>query len=617
MTRCSAGSTATRESSVALPPRLCLDRRVRSLAIALLVAGGCGTPAKPQVLKKPAIEPQVPSGPPARVEIGQPARTGGAKPDRLLELLTAELTRSLAELGKQGQAPYFTAYEAGDYRATSIAASFGAIERSTETHQRYVDVDVRAGDYKFDNTHRMRGGRARGLTLSATLPLEDDPYAIATTLWLTTDSAAKQAAEQLTKTLAAKKVTVGEEDQSDDFSREAPTEYFEPPASITIDRSEWETRLRKLSAKFREHPEILVSNLSLLGSAETQYYVNSEGTRYQIPFVSVRITISASTRADDGMMLSRTESFDLRGTEHLPTDAQIAAKIERVVDDLASLRKAPVAEPYSGPAILEGQAAAVFFHEVFGHRIEGHRQKDESEGQTFSKKVGQRIAPTFIDVYDDPSAATLNGVDLAGFYQFDDEGVPGQRASLIEQGVLKTFLMARMPIRGVVQSNGHGRRSRGRSVVARQGNLIVAPRSTVARTTLQAMLLDDVKKQHKPYGLVIRELDGGFTMTERFSPQAFKLMPVMAYRLYPDGREELIRGADLEGTPLAALADIRAAGDDVATFNGSCGAESGYVAVSASSPSLLIGRVELTKKQKSSERAPALPPPPFVPEDAR
>ena len=65
------------------------------------------------------------------------------------------------------------------------------------------------------------------------------------------------------------------------------------------------------------------------------------------------------------------------------------AKIDKMAVDLEALRKAPVAEPYDGPAMLSGRAAAVFFHEVLGHRLEGHRQKDEDEGQTFTKKVGQ------------------------------------------------------------------------------------------------------------------------------------------------------------------------------------------------------------------------------------
>ena len=280
-----------------------------------------------------------------------------------------------------------------------------------------------------------------------------------------------------------------------------------------------------------------------------------------------------------------------------------------IIADLDALRAAPVAEPYSGPAILEGQAASVFFHEVFGHRIEGHRQKDETEGQTFSKKVGQQIMPAFLSVYDDPSIATLDGIDLNGFYRNDDEGVKGGKASLVENGVLRTFLLGRSPTRGFTASNGHGRRQAGRFVVARQGNLVVEPSRTVDPKTLRAMLLDEVKKQGKPYGLIFRELDGGFTMTERFLPQSFKLLPIMVVRLYPDGREELVRGADLEGTPLSALSDIEAAADDMKTFNGFCGAESGFVPVSSSSPSLLVSHVEVAKKQHGHAKPPILPAP--------
>jgi predicted Zn-dependent protease len=97
--------------------------------------------------------------------------------------------------------------------------------------------------------------------------------------------------------------------------------------------------------------------------------------------------------------------------------------IDAVNTDLDALHEAPLADPYVGPAILEGRAAGVFFHEVFGHRIEGHRQKDETSGQTFSSQVGKEIMPTWLSVYDDPTLTTLNGLQLNGFYRFDDEGV--------------------------------------------------------------------------------------------------------------------------------------------------------------------------------------------------
>jgi len=583
--------------------------RPAPVLVALLA---CGSPqAKQPDHEPPRVQP-LPAAQPAAFDVTRPDRTGNAEPTPIVGVLTAELKRSMTELQKQPEAPYFVSYEVTDATRVEVSASFGVLQHSAERRGRNLDVDVRVGDYKLDNTHAARDwGRSASNTISETLPIEDDEYAVRTDVWLATDRAYKRAAEQLQKVLANDKVRTEAEDKSDDFSHEKPTEYFERPATVTIDRPAWETRLRTLSAAFREYPEIVTSSVSLSTSNEIRYFVSTEGTRYQFPSVHLRVTVSASAIADDGMQLHRTEWFDVASVDRLPSDAQIKTKIESVARDLIALRKAPLADPYMGPAILEGQAAGVFFHEVFGHRIEGHRQKSDLEGQTFAKKVGQPIMPPFIDVYDDPTISVLAGHDLNGFYRFDDEGIAAQKTSLVEQGVLKTFLLARAPTRGIVHSNGHGRRSQGYSVVSRQGNLVVAPRQTVDRAKLRAMLIDQIKQQGKPYGLIFRELDGGFTMTDRFEPQSFKLLPIIVYRLYPDGREELVRGADLEGTPLRALADIVAAGDDVETFDGYCGAESGFVPVSASSPSLLVAHVEVAKKAASHDKPPLQPAPPW------
>jgi TldD protein len=583
---------------------------------AVLVAGvvACGTPAAAPPRVPAVATPEAPPAKPARFEVVRPPAAGSAKPTAIIETMTSELARSMASLKQHGDPPYFASYEITDGAYVAVAASFGVLDGSSESRRRELDVDVRAGDYVLDNTHAMRDRGSyfdRDHTVSTALPIEDDEYALRSALWLETDIATKRAFEQLQKVQANAKVKTEAEDKSDDFSHEAPVDYFEVPAPLAIDRPAWEKRLRALSAQFRKYPEITNASVSIAATSEMHYYVSSEGTRYQFPSTHVRVMVVARTIADDGMELHRTESFDLANETRLPSDADIAAKIELVAKDLIALRRAPLAEPYLGPAILEGKAAGVFFHEVFGHRIEGHRQKNDQEGQTFAKKIGQRIMPDFIDVYDDPSIATLDGRDLNGFYRFDNEGVRAQKASLVEHGVLATFLLGRSPTRGIVHSNGHGRRSQGNSVVARQGNLIVAPSRTVDKSTLRQMLLDEVKKQGKPYGLVFRELDGGFTMTQRFEPQSFKLLPIMVYRVFPDGHEELMRGADLDGTPLRALADIVAAADDVDTFNGYCGAESGFVPVSATSPSLLVAHVELAKKAKTHDRPPVLPAPPW------
>jgi predicted Zn-dependent protease len=320
--------------------------------------------------------------------------------------------------------------------------------------------------------------------------------------------------------------------------------------------------------------------------------------------------VQADTRAEDGMELERFESYDASAFDSLAAAAEMNKGADSMIADLKSLRRAPLSDPYIGPAILEGRAAGVFFHEIFGHRVEGHRQKNEEEGQTFAKKVGEPIMPAFVSVFDDPTLSRLGGADLNGFYRFDDEGVLAQRATLVSDGILKGFLLSRSPTRGFSQSNGHGRRQEGRAIVSRQANLVVEPRRVVSVNELRELLRAEAKRQGKLYGLSFRDILGGFTNTQRGGPQAFKVLPILVYRVWVDGRpDELVRGVDLVGTPLAALSRIIAAADDYQTFNGYCGAESGFVPVSASSPSLLVQQIEVERRDKGNDKPPLLPAP--------
>jgi len=278
--------------------------------------------------------------------------------------------------------------------------------------------------------------------------------------------------------------------------------------------------------------------------------------------------------------------------------------------ELEGLVKAPINDPTVGPALLTGRAAAVFFHEVFGHRAEGHRQKDVAEGQTFAKKVGDPILPEFLSIVDDTTMKKLGSQDLLGYYQFDDEGVPAQRVTLVDHGVLKNFEMSRSPLVGFPRSNGHGRRQLGATSVSRQGNLIVRSSKTMTNAQLRAKLLELIKSQGKPYGLLIDDIAGGFTFTGRGQPQAFQVLPLVVYKVFADGcPDELVRGVDIVGTPLAALTKIVATGDTAEVFNGYCGAESGSVPVSAASPAILTSELEVQKKETSTDRPPILPPP--------
>jgi len=265
----------------------------------------------------------------------------------------------------------------------------------------------------------------------------------------------------------------------------------------------------------------------------------------------------------------------------------------RIAKDLTALPDAPPVDAYVGPAILSGRAAGVFFHEILGHRVEGHRLKDDSDGQTFAKSVDRPVLPEFISVAFDPTLKQSAGEELNGWYAFDDEGVKARRVNLVDHGILKTFLMSRTPIPGHPASNGHGRREPGAEVVARQSNLLVQSARAVPEKRLKEMLIEEVKRQNKPYGFYFQEITGGYTQTGRRGIQAFKVIPLVVYRIYPDGKEQLVRGADIVGTPLASFAKILATSDKVEVFNGYCGAESGDVPVSAVSPSILVSELEI------------------------
>jgi len=441
--------------------------------------------------------------------------------------------------------------------------------------------------------------------------LNDDSDAIARSLWELTDRAYKRAAPSYLNVKTNTAVQAEEEDKSPDFSKADPRIHVgerltDPP----FDREAWKGEVRRLSGAFRKYPDVYFATVLLQISSSNSRMVSSEGAEIATPSGSARLLIEAQTRADDGMDLLRVETFQAPVASGLPSEADIAAKIEKMATDLKSLRAAPVAEPYDGPALLSGRAAAVFFHEVLGHRLEGHRQRDEEEGQTFTKKVGQEVLPKFLSVMDDPTLRELDGVKLSGTYDFDSEGTPAQRVEVIENGILKNFLMSRMPIKNFDNSNGHGRNQPGLMPTGRQGNLVVSSTQSVPESEMREKLIELVKKEGKPYGLYFDDIQGGFTLTTRSLPQAFQVLPVIVYKVYPDGRpDELVRGVDIVGTPLAALTRIITTGDKQHVFNGICGAESGSVPVSAVAPAMLFSEMEVQKRAHGHDRPPILPAP--------
>ncbi len=533
--------------------------------------------------------------------------------DPLMTCLADELRYSMEHLvAPDGTKPYYMAYGVYDEERAVVSATLGALIRDDKTRERNLNIDLRVGDYKLDNTHQLRGGGPSRDLGSGNIPLslEGESDSVKRAMWYHTDQTFKSAAKRLTQIKTNLKVKVEEEDQSDDFSREKVHVYFESPAVLEFDHEAWGDRIRGISALAREFPLIYGSSVTVGAYAGTRRLVTSEGAQLKTAQTRYRITLSAATKAEDGMDLGQSVDFNGATPDRLPGDKELADAFRAIIGQVLALREAPLAEPYIGPAILRNRAAGVFFHEIFGHRIEGHRQKDVTEGQTFTKKIGHVVLPEFINVYDDPTVAALAGVDLRGHYLYDDEGVQASRVTLVDSGILQTFLMSRSPVEGFPHSNGHGRRQAGHAVVSRQGNLIVEAKNRVPFEELRRLLIEECTRQDKPYGLLFEDISGGFTLTGRSGPQSFKVLPILVYRVYADGRDdELIRGVDIVGTPLTCFEKIVRAGDDLAVFNGSCGAESGWVPVAAVSPSILVSTIEIEKRARSQSRPPILDPP--------
>lgn len=524
--------------------------------------------------------------------------------------MRAELDREFAALSALPEHPvYYLAYLVGENRTFQARARWGTLTGRNEDVRRQLDIDIRVGSPELDNTHN-REGSGQGARL---VTMQQDAAALRSDLWFATERAYRQAVDDYIRIAAERAVRVREEDPSPDFCAAPRSEYWAPPCRLAADGKEWEDRIGRLSAVFREFPAVLESWAEYSAGCETRRFVNSEGSNIRQSSFLLEVLMQAQVRAEDGMNFSLYRHYVGREPGDLPGEQELEKAAREMASVLTSLRNAPLVDPYIGPAILTGRAAAVLFHEVLGHRLEGHRQKDEDASQTFTKKLGKRILPAFISIVSDPTLERVDGTPLMGFYRFDDEGVAGRKVTLVEKGILRSFMMSRSPISGFSKSNGHGRKELGQLAVGRQSNLIVVAHATSSADGLRRRLIELCRKQGRPYGLIFDEIEGGFTFTGRIIPNAFNVMPVVVRRIYADGRpDELVRGVDLIGTPLSTLERIVAAGDDVGIFNGYCGAESGFIPVAAVSPSLLVAEVEVQRKQKDRERLPLLDSPTWV-----
>ncbi len=532
--------------------------------------------------------------------------------ERPLKLMSAELKRSIKTFKKLNPPVYYLSYTYEDEGIQKVSVKQDAASTYHNQHN-CLTVLARAGSPKMDNTRPLKGEDNYNRTFVKTVcgenPLALDTTAFRLDMWLVTQQIAETAQEEFSRVQTNSRTTAIRQDDADDFVVPPVSRYCHTQEKQSYDLKKIEQMLLRASALARGKSFVQNSYFSFQVRQGHRYFADSSGTQIKTPFAYARLSYSLQNQLEDGTGLHRFNSYDITEESQLPSEEKLLADVKQSLNELKQLSVAPEADPITVPAILKNRAMAVFVHEILGHRLEGHRQKLDSFGRTFTSKVGQLITAPFITIVDDATLPSFNGKPLRGFYEYDDEGVKVQPVTLVENGILRGFLMSSSPIKGFPVSNGHGRAESGKFPVARMGNTRLIATQTVPYETLEKQLLQEIRSQHKPYGYIIEDLSGGFTNDSTNQPQVFKLQPDFVYRLYPDGRREVVRGVDIVGTPLVSFGAVVAAADDYAIFNGTCGAESGSVPVSGIAPSVLLKSLEVEKTAKSESRPPILPAP--------
>ncbi|MCB9785504.1 MAG: TldD/PmbA family protein [Deltaproteobacteria bacterium] len=546
----------------------------------------------------------------AGVAGASPPAEAPADIDPVMGAMAAELERTTTSLALPGyEAPYYTAYRVEDLVGHSIGGRMGAVDEDRVQHSRDAWVDVRVGGYDFDSSEddMAEWPYEDDYEPPTSVPIDGDAAGLRHTLWLLTDLRYKQALSSYMKLKGQRVFTPDKKKKRPSNTRAEAVHYTEAPVALSVDAERWRRTVKTLGNMVATAPAVFDNQVLFRARVQTRWFVTNEGIRLRTVAPLYEIHVQAWVRTDDGMLLDQSVDLYGRSESRLPDDAELERQVSQMLADLEALRLAPELEPYTGPAILEPAATGVFFHEVLGHRLEGHRQDSAEEGQTFADHLGQQIMPSFLSVLDDPTRATEGSVQLNGAYRFDDEGVRAQEVTLVRDGVLEGFLMSRRPVSGFDRGNGHGRAQGTMTPVSRMGNLIVRSDRTVSDARLRKMLLAEARRQGKPYALIIRDITGGSTNTSSYGYQAFKGGARMVYKVDArTGAETLVRGVEIVGTPLTALGKIMAAGDTPGVFNGYCGAESGMVPVSTIAPATLFSEIELQRSARGRAKGPIL-----------
>jgi len=561
--------------------------------------------------------------------------------DVILRAMRDELERSrqLRVVGGAGDSlPYFISYTVGDADNLSIGAELGSVFHVNRRRFRSPIVEVRVGDYDFDNTGHVFSGLYSGSRYDAQpWPLDDNYSVIRQDLWLATDHAYKAAIESMSRKRAALNSVTAPADRLPDFSKTEPVTSLAKVTPVKLDEAGWTSRVMKLSAVFQAYPEVLASGVEFLADEGVTYMMTSEGSAIRYRDSMAILYAKVEAQAADGMILHEGISFSSLEPERFPSDAEIRKSFIEMAEDVRALSHAPAGEAFSGPVLFEPRAAAQLFAQLLGENLGVPRKPLTDPGRQvnfvsseFETKIGSRILPDWMDVVDDATQTSWQNQPLVGYYPFDLEGVKPRAVSVVEKGVLKGFLTTRQPGKNSPFSNGHARLPGGYGTrAAGISNLFVKASETATMADLKKKLIDMCQQRGKPYGMLVRKLDYPFSadtpevraMASSSAQSGGSVrpvsLPVLLYRVYADGREELVRGLRFRGVSTRSLRDIVAASRETALFDyvasGSVAMlnPSGFLAPSAViAPGMLFEEIEFELPQDQLPKPPVVPPPP-------
>lgn len=557
------------------------------------------------------------------------ARAAAPADDPVLRAMRDELARATTQLRLEGgEPPYFAAYRVEDSISSRVAASFGALVSRDPSRPltRRASIELRVGTPALDQTS-FAGGGVGGGTFSTSLPIEDNYAELRRQLWLATDNAYKAAIERLSRKKAALQ-NRNRTDDTPDFTSEPPTQTTDSTPPRASEPTDTAALARELSAVFREFPAVANSSVSLSFEDSLVRYLNSEGTTYTHRESAVILVATAVAPAADGRSLQDHVLHIARSTNELPPKAELLAEVRLLGKNLTALRDAPLIETYNGPVLFEGAAATEVFAQVFAPQLTAvklpvvENARGGPTGNPLMDRIGARVLPDFLDVTDDPTRAEFNGMPLFASEKIDDEGVPTRTVKLVEAGRLKALLTSRVPARGFLKSTG-SRHGSGASPT----NLLVTVREGLTADALKAELLKVAAQRNKDYAVIVREISssafgssGGGGRGGRGGGQggdSGAIEPaILAYKVFPDGREELLRHVDISGVTLSAFKDILAAGTEAKVRNlplssARAGGRGGAEIVSLAVPSLLFDEVTLKRPTGDLPKLPVAKHPYF------